>query len=213
MAAEGASGRGAPEGRYAPPGLEPLGAPPPMGPNQDPPERRTNQERSHRAAKMRTRRPRLRRCLLKGCERRFRPKHPRSRYCGEDCRSKARRWSRWKAQKRYRSTGWGKQQRKAQNCRHRQRVRARKGSKPTTNGPARVITTNFFRLLLRPTGLLRSIHADAPFSTAAILLEGMQACAGACPGAGAAVEGTVPTGGGPAVFFQGRSFPLMEGSS
>ena len=184
-----------------------------MGPNQDPPERRTNQERSHRAAKMHRRRPRLRRCLLKGCERRFRPKHPRTRYCGEDCRSKARRWLRWKAQKRYRSTGWGKQQRKAQSCRHRQRVRARNASKPATNETARVITTNFFRLLLRPTGLLRSIQAHTPFSTAAILLAGMPARAGARPGAGATLEGALATGAGPAIFSQGRSIPLMGGSS
>ena len=87
----------------------------------------------------RNRRPRMRRCLLKGCERRFRPKHPWSRYCGDDCRSKARRWSRWKAQKRYRATGFGKQQRRAQSCRHRERVRTRKPSKSATDEPARVI--------------------------------------------------------------------------
>jgi hypothetical protein len=117
-----------------------------MGPTQHPPKRHTNQERSRRPAKRRTRRPRLRRCLLKGCERRFRPKHPWSRYCGGDCRSKARRWSRWKAQKRYRATSLGKQQRKAQSGRHRQRVRTRKRSKSTTNEPARVITAKKFSI-------------------------------------------------------------------
>jgi len=110
-----------------------------MGPTQDPPQRRSNQERSRRAAKRRKRRPRLRQCLLKGCERRFRPKHPWSRYCGDDCRSKARRWSRWKAQNRYRATRLGKQQRRTQSCRYRERVRTKKPSKSATDEPARVI--------------------------------------------------------------------------
>jgi len=184
-----------------------------MGPTQDPPERHTNQDRSQRAAKRRTRRPRLRLCLLKGCERRFRPKHPWSRYCGDDCRSKARRWSRWKAQKRYRATGFGKQQRKAQSCRHRERVRTRKRSKSATNEPARVITVKFFRVHLRPSGLLRDVLANPPFPAAAILFEGMPARTGACPGAGTALEGTLPAGSGPAVLSQDRSFALMEGAS
>ena len=111
-----------------------------MGPTQDPPERQTNQGRSHRAAKRRSLRPRRRWCLLKGCEQRFRPKRPWSLYCGDDCRNKAQRWSLWKAQKRYRATASGKQQRNAQSCRHRERVRTRKRSKSTTNKPARVIT-------------------------------------------------------------------------
>jgi ribosomal protein L35 len=110
-----------------------------MSPTQDPPQKRTNQERRHGSAKRPRRRPRLRKCLLKGCERRFRPKYPRSRYCGEDCRRKARRWLQWKAQKRYRATGLGKQQRRAQSCRHRERVRTRKPSKSTTDEAARVI--------------------------------------------------------------------------
>ena len=115
-----------------------------MGPTQHPPKPDPNQERSRRAAKRRNRRPRMRRCLLKGCERRFRPKHPWSRYCGDDCRGKARRWSRWKAQQRYRATGLGKQQRRAQGCRHRERIRTRKPAKSATNETARVITAKKF---------------------------------------------------------------------
>jgi hypothetical protein len=110
-----------------------------MGPLQDPPQERVNQERSRRTPKRRKRRPRLRRCLLKGCERQFRPKHPWSRYCGDDCRNKARRWLRWKAQQRYRATRQGKQQRRAQSCRHRERVRIRKPLKSAGDKPARVI--------------------------------------------------------------------------
>ena len=52
-------------------------------------------------------RPRMRRCLLKGCEQRFHPRQARQRYCSERCREAARKWSRWKAQQRYRETTAG----------------------------------------------------------------------------------------------------------
>ena len=60
------------------------------------------------AARRRRGAPRSRRCLLKGCERRFRPEHPRQRYCSEECRAAAREWSEWKAQHAYRATVAGK---------------------------------------------------------------------------------------------------------
>ena len=44
----------------------------------------------------------MRRCLLKGCEQRYHPRQARQRYCSESCREAARKWSRWKAQQRYR---------------------------------------------------------------------------------------------------------------
>ena len=138
----------APRRESTPPGLEPLGAPPPMGPTQDLPRRRLNQEQSRRAVKKYKRHPRMRLCLLKGCEKRFRPKYPWSRYCGDECRREARQWSRWKAQKRYRATGIGKQQRRAQSCRHRERVRTRKPSKSATEEPARVIKAKIFSTVL-----------------------------------------------------------------
>jgi hypothetical protein len=47
----------------------------------------------------------MRRCLLKGREQRFHPRQARQRYCSEGCREAARKWSRWKAQERYRF--WG----------------------------------------------------------------------------------------------------------
>ena len=115
-----------------------------MGPTQDPPQRRTNQERRRGATRRWKRSPRLRKCLLKGCEQRFRPKYPWSRYCGDECRRKARRWLQWKAQKRYRATGHGKQQRKAQSYRHRERVRSRKPLKSGTEEPARVIKAKIY---------------------------------------------------------------------
>jgi hypothetical protein len=59
--------------------------------------------------------------LLKGCERRFRPSHPLTRYCSEVCREAARRWREWKAGHRYRQSEGGKQKRRAQSRRYRLR--------------------------------------------------------------------------------------------
>lgn len=67
-------------------------------------------------------RHRLRRCLLKGCERLFWPRHPRSHYCSEACRAAARRWRAWHASQRYRATDNGKQRRREQSQRRRQRL-------------------------------------------------------------------------------------------
>ncbi len=184
-----------------------------MGPIQDPPERRANQEQRRRAAKRLTRRPRRRRCLLKGCERKFRPKHPWSRYCSEECRCRARRWSRWKAQKKYRSTGPGKKKRQEQSRRNRKQAGTRKRLKSAAHGPARVITAKFFRMPLRSAGLLCPVRSNEPFSPAALLFEGMPARSGACPGAGTALEGTLPARSSPAVLSQDGSFALMEGAS
>ena len=93
--------------------------------------------------------PRSRRCLLKGCEQRFRPRRARQRYCSEPCRKAARAWSRWKAQERYRDTATGKQQRNGQSRRYRERVRDRKPpASEAVPDAARVITKKFFRHLL-----------------------------------------------------------------
>ena len=48
-------------------------------------------------ASQRARRPRQRQCLLKGCEKHFRPTHPQARYCSPECRAEARRWRRRRA--------------------------------------------------------------------------------------------------------------------
>ena len=63
----------------------------------------------------RARHPRRRACLLKGCERRFRPVHPLTRYCSQECRKQARQWRAWKARHRYRQSEAGKQKRRAQS--------------------------------------------------------------------------------------------------
>lgn len=69
--------------------------------------------------------PRQRRCLLKGCEARFRAAHPLARYCSEDCQQAARRWSLWRANRRYRRSEQGKACRREQCRRRRQRCRER----------------------------------------------------------------------------------------
>ena len=152
-----------------------------MGPPENPTRHREKQA---------ARRPRLRRCLLKGCEQRFRPRQAHQRYCSVQCRVAARKWSRWKAQQRYRATTAGKQRRNGQSRRYRERVRSRKPPPPeAVSGGARVIPPeDFFRARLRPAGLLRAIPAPAAKSLAALLLAAVPACPGAGERAGAALE-------------------------
>src|ERR1035437_10422381 len=71
---------------------------PPMGPPENPTGHPENQEGRRKRL---PRRPRKRRCLLKGCEQRFPPRQARQRYCSQECREAAREWSRWKAQERF----------------------------------------------------------------------------------------------------------------
>ena len=133
------------------------------------------------------RRPRMRCCLLKGCEQRFHPGQARQRYCSEHCREAARKWSQWKAQQRYRATAACQQKRNGQSRRYRERVKSRKPPEP--EDAARVITTaHFFRSLLRPAWLLRGIRAYAAKSLAALLLTRVPARTGARPTPGAALE-------------------------
>jgi hypothetical protein len=95
-----------------------------------------------------SRRPRTRACLLKGCERRFRPLAARQRYCSPQCRQAARRWSQWKAQQSYRSTAAAKEKRQEQSRRYRERVKERKQPVQPEAIPeaARVITPYFFSI-------------------------------------------------------------------
>ena len=112
-------------------------------------ENPTNRRQKQEAARRKRSRcgPRTRRCLLKGCEQRYRPRQARQRYCGDECRKAARAWSRWKAQETYRATAAGKQQRNGQSRRCRERVRNRKT--PTGEAvpdAARVIASDFFSM-------------------------------------------------------------------
>jgi hypothetical protein len=128
--------------------------------------------------------------VLKGCRQRFRPHQAPQRYCSERCREAARKWSRWKAQQRYRATTAGKERRNGQGLRYRERVRSRKPAEPeAVDEPARVITTeHFFRSFVRPARLLREVRAPAAKSLTALLFAGMPAGAGARARAGAALE-------------------------
>ena len=163
-----------------------------MGPPESPTTQTGNQEAGRRKRWPRRPRgiPRARRCLLKGCEHRFHPRQARQRYCSEPCREAARRWSRWKAQQRYRETAPGQQKRTHQSRRYRERVKSRKPPEPeAVNSPARVITTkHFFRSFVRPARLLRGVRACAAKSLTALLFAGVPACAGARPRPGAALE-------------------------
>ena len=101
-----------------------------MGPREDRPTAEKNQVNQHTTAGQarRVRRPRTRACLLKRCERRFRPVHPLTRYCGEECREEARRWREWKAQHHYRQSDGGKQKRREQSRRYRERCKQAKAA-------------------------------------------------------------------------------------
>ena len=86
---------------------------------------------------------RLRRCLLKGCPRWFRPAHPSGRYCSAACRQAARQWRRWRAQQKYRASAHGRQQRQAQARRYRRRCRRRLAwHRPRTRAADRAATVD-----------------------------------------------------------------------
>jgi hypothetical protein len=78
---------------------------------------------------------RERRCLLKGCERTFRPDHPQARYCSEACRRGAARWRRWRSARKYRESDSGKSRRREQSRRYRERCAARWESEEDVPGP------------------------------------------------------------------------------
>ena len=122
-----------------------------MGPPESPTHPRKNQAAGRR--RRRARRPRSRQCLLKGCEQRFQPRQAYQRYCSTGCREAARKWSRRKAQARYRETAAGQQKRNGQSRRYRERVKSRKPTEPEpVNDPARVITTEHLFSIIAVTG-------------------------------------------------------------
>jgi hypothetical protein len=61
-------------------------------------------------------------CLLKGCERMFRPTHPRCHYCSDACRREAKKWQAWRAAGHWRATDRGKECRRAQSRRYRRLI-------------------------------------------------------------------------------------------
>jgi hypothetical protein len=65
------------------------------------------------------------RCLLKGCECWFLPRWPQARYCSAACQVAAGYWRVWHANQRYRVSDQGKERRRAQSRRYRDRARQR----------------------------------------------------------------------------------------
>lgn len=61
-------------------------------------------------------------CLLKGCERSFRPTHHRCHYCSDACRREAKKWQAWRAAVRWRAKEQGKKCRRAQSRRYRRLI-------------------------------------------------------------------------------------------
>lgn len=123
-----------------------------MGPSENPPLDRQDQAKSKAksAEPNRARRPRSRVCLLKGCHQVFRPRHPLTHYCSEQCREKARQWSQWKARRRYRQSEGGKQKRQAQCRRWRLKDRQKNICRDGREGHHH----KFFFVLVRPPRLL-----------------------------------------------------------
>jgi len=98
-----------------------------------------------------------RRCLLKGCGRWFLPTHPQCRYCSAACRLAARRWRRWHAQQKYRSSRNGRDHRQQQARRYRERCRSRPppvfaASAPTSSAAAAAHGNGTSREGKRPAG-------------------------------------------------------------
>ena len=73
-----------------------------------------------------------RRCLLKGCERFYRPSQPQSRYCSDACRRDARRWRRRQASRTWRASAAGQRCRREQARRYRRRIPLIVLSEPST---------------------------------------------------------------------------------
>jgi hypothetical protein len=101
-----------------------------------PPEDGRDPRRSQTDSRPISGQPRRRQCLLKGCETSFRPTTPLERYCSEECRERAREWSAWCADLKYRTTEKGKQRRQCQSKRYRERLRQRVRPSPKTPGDA-----------------------------------------------------------------------------
>ena len=79
--------------------------------------------------------PWRRRCLLKGCDRLFWPRHWRSHFCSKACQQAARRWQRWLANQKYRATENGREHRREQGQRYRQRRRERNVASADAEAP------------------------------------------------------------------------------
>jgi|SRR5580693_8331279 hypothetical protein len=123
-----------------------------MSPGQDPSTVQRNQEiPKKKKRKEAARRPRSRKCLLKGCGNNFRPAREMARYCSDECRKQARLWSQWKSRQRYRQSEKGREKRQQQSERYRQQMQVGRQAnrEEGARGSSPSITVKiFFRRLL-----------------------------------------------------------------
>ncbi len=142
-----------------------------MAPHEDPSTSLENQHPGVLGPKPRARRPRRRRCLLKGCRRKFRPQQPLARYCNEACRERARQWRAWKARRRYRQSANGKQKRQAQSRRYRERRPGRARTKKLSPwAPRGSSLPNFFCAPATVRGAMRSSIAPGDLRCSGFVL-------------------------------------------
>ena len=164
-----------------------------MGPCEHPTTPLQNQAKGIKPLiKRNARRPRSRRCLLKGCGRLFRPDHPLARYCSEHCRNQAAKWREWKARHKYRKTDRGKHVRRAQSRRYRVRQKEQKKQKNDAVGSARAIPRKFFFMLLRSPWVIRTIPKQPAVAAAALLFLCMSPGSRTSSGAREALVGAPP---------------------
>jgi hypothetical protein len=88
-----------------------------LGPHQYPVSCESTQEADRSRGRYR-----CRRCLLKDCERSYRPRHPQCRFCSDACQRAAKKWRAWRAAERWRATERGKECRRAQSRRYRRLI-------------------------------------------------------------------------------------------
>ena len=133
-----------------------------MGPCEHPSSRLKNQHKGKSPRqRFRARRPRSRTCLLKGCGRKFRPRHPLERYCSEGCRNQARKWRQWKARHEYRQSPHGKQVRRAQSRRYRQRRKNKANIRQLPKGREGHHKKSFFHAAATAPGATKCSTASA----------------------------------------------------
>ena len=124
---------------------------------------------------------RSRRCLLKGCERRFTPARPQARYCSDACRQAAQQWRRWQASRRYRASTHGQERRRAQQQALSAAAAGATGRVQLTATAARegqrpaACPRRFCRAAVRSAGLLRRVRGAARRFVPAFLQRGRAA--------------------------------------
>ena len=69
---------------------------------------------------------RRRKRILKDCERWFQAKQPQERHCSDVCRKEGERWRRWRASQGWRASERGKECRRCQSRRYRERQRQKR---------------------------------------------------------------------------------------